>query len=308
MTKTPKGQARALAERQHGVVSRDQVRCTGGTREAMRNWVRSGEWAVVTPHVLRLVGTPATFAQRSMAAVLDAGEGSVVSHEAAALLWGLPGFSRSGLHISRRRGTSGRRAGMGVLHEPRCLPMRHQTMLDGVPVTTMARTIFDLAGQVHPRRVERALDNALAMKLVDLDALRRVTIELSRHGRQGTTLMRRLLSERGAAYIPPASGLEALFFAVLVAAGIEPPDCQVDLGGEAWIGRVDYVYRRAKLVIEVDSDRHHSSKLDIEADARRDAALRAAGFRVLRIREDQLEQRPHEVIALVRSALEGVPA
>jgi hypothetical protein len=274
----------------------------------MRNWVRSGEWAVVTPHVLRLVGTRATFAQRSMAAVLDAGQGSVVSHEAAALLWGLPGFTRTAVHVSRRRGSSGRRSGLGVLHEPRYLPAQHRTVLDGVPVTTVARTVFDLAGCMHPRRVERALDNALAYKLVDLKALHLVAIELFDHGREGSTLMRRLLSERGAGYIPPASGLEALFFAVLVAAGIEPPDRQVDLGGEAWIGRVDFVYRRAKLIIEVDSDRHHSSKLDTEVDARRDAALRAAGFRVLRISEDQLKHRPHEVVALVRSALVEVAA
>ncbi len=101
----------------------------------------------------------------------------------------------------------------------------------------------------------------------------------------------------------PASDLEARFFALLVAAGLELPERQVDLGGDVWVGRVDYYFRRHHLVVEVDSERHHTSKLDVEADARRDAALRSAGFRVLRIGEHQLLDRRGEVVAVVRRAL-----
>ncbi len=115
--------------------------------------------------------------------------------------------------------------------------------------------------------------------------------------------MRQLLADRGAGYIPPASGLEARFFALMVEAGLPLPERQVDLGGESWVGRVDYLYRHLGLVVEVDSDVHHTSKLDAEADARRDQRLRAAGFEVLRVTGEQLGERPQEVVALVRAAL-----
>lgn len=81
----------------------------------------------------------------------------------------------------------------------------------------------------------------------------------------------------------------------------------MDVGGETWIARVDFFYRRLRLVIEIDSDLHHSSKLDRESDARRDAALKAAGFRVMRITEQQLRECPEEVVAIVRTALASVP-
>jgi very-short-patch-repair endonuclease len=70
------------------------------------------------------------------------------------------------------------------------------------------------------------------------------------------------------------------------------------------VGRVDYYYCRLRLIVDIDSALHHTSRLDAAADARRDAALQAAGFRVLRITEEQLRERPWEVVALVRAALQ----
>ena len=84
--------------------------------------------------------------------------------------------------------------------------------------------------------------------------------------------------------MPPGSGLEADFLAMLVAAGMPLPEGQVDLGGEdGWVGRVDFYYRDLKLVIEVDGDAWHTAYLDKISDERRDASLRAAGFEVERI-------------------------
>ena len=272
------------------------------SRAAYRSRLRSASWVRETPLVLRLAGSPRTFSQQCMVAALDAGEGSAVSHVAAAALWGFPGFSPVEVHVSRARGRSGRRTTSATLHEPRLLPDHHRTVVDGIPVTTVARTVFDLAGCVHPLRAERALDNVLARRMVDLDGFRAVAIELLEHGRTGSALMRQLLEDRGAGYIPPASGLEARFFAILVAAGLEVPERQVDLGAGTWVGRVDFYFRRARLIVEIDSERHHTSKLDAEADAHRDAAMRVAGFHVLRIREAQLG-RSFEVVAAVRGAL-----
>ena len=299
---------RELAERQHGVVGRAQARAAGASREALRNRVAAGSWVALTPRVLRLAGRPPSFAQRCMVAALDAGQGAVISHTTAACLWELPGFGPGPVHVSRLRAMSGRPTAVATLHQPRYLPANHLTVSDGIPVTSVARTLFDLSGCLHPLRSERALDNALSRKLVGLEVMRAVAIELLEHGRSGSALMRQLLSDRGAGYIPPASGLEARALALLVEAGLELPDRQVDVGGECWVGRVDYLFRSCPLVLEIDSDRHHTSKLDAEADARRDEALRAAGYRILRITEHQLWNRPHEVVALVRAALSPVLA
>lgn len=298
----------AVAGIQHGVVSRSQLRRLGVDRGAVRRWVAAGVLEPVTPRVLRLTGAARTFRQRCAAAVLDAGRGALVSQVTAASLWNLPGFSEGAIHVSRHQSDSHRSSRLAAVHHPRLLPPHHATVLDGIPVTTVARTLFDLAGCVHPQRAERALDNALTRGYVTLEPLRRVTIELLERGRTGSTLMRSLLAERGAGHIPPASGLEARFLALVVAAGLEIPEGQVDVGAETWIARVDYFYRRLRLVIEIDSDLHHTSKLDRESDARRDAALEAAGFEVVRFTEHQLRNCPEEVVAAVRNALKAVPA
>ncbi len=132
-----------------------------------------------------------------------------------------------------------------------------------------------------------------------------MAIELFEHGRTGSALMRRLLADRDAGYIPAASGLEGRFLALLLAAGLELPERQVDLGGEGWVGRVDFYYRHLRLVIEIDSDIHHTSKLDRQSDARRDAALAAAGFTVLRIDEHEVWGRPQVAVAKVRAYLQA---
>jgi very-short-patch-repair endonuclease len=164
-----------------------------------------------------------------------------------------------------------------------------------IPVTSPARTIFDLAGVLHPGRTERAPDNALARRLATVAGLSQVADELARQGRPGSWLMRRLLADRAGAYVPPESNLEARFHAVAKAAGLTLVR-QQDVGGDDWIGRVDFLDPQKRLVVEVDSDLHHSSMLDEAADTARDAALAGAGYTVIRISEHDLWHRPGEVV------------
>lgn len=294
---------RVLAERQHSVVSWRQARSTGGSQVAVAGRSASTDWEPVTPRVLRLRGSVATFEQRCMAAALDAGRRAVISHHAAARLWRLPGFFDDRIHVSRPRGGTRRPTDLSVLHEPRALPPQHLTVIVAVPVTTVARTLFDLAGAVHPGRLERTLDNALARRLTTTATLHRVTAELAEHGRAGSTLMRTLLAERGAGYVAPESGLEGRFLGLLRSGGLPEPIRQHEVGGEHWVGRVDFAYPDARLLIEIDSAIHHSTKLDSDADRRRDGELADAGYRVLRITDDQVWFRSREAVAIVRQAL-----
>ena len=286
---------RALAERQHGVVARAQARELGANRHHLRLRTESAEWEAITSRVLRLVGAQRTFRQRAMAAVLDAGPGAAISHQAAAALWRLPGFSAGELHVSRSVGRSAHRSALAELHRSCRLPEAHVRLFERIPVTSPARTIFDLAGVLHPARTERALDNALARGLTSIEALYRVTDELAGQGRAGGPLMRRLLAERAGAYVPPASNLEARLRSIAKEAGLDLAP-QHNVGGDDWIGRVDYLDRDRRLVVEVDSDLHHTSLLDEAADVARDVALAGAGYTVVRIKEHDLWHRPDEVV------------
>ncbi len=234
-----------------------------------------------------------------MAAALDAGPGAAVSHETAAALWRLPGFLPGPLHVSRAVGRSGSMCSLATVHRTCHLPDGHLCTVQGVAVTTVARTIFDLAGVLHPGRTERAFDNALARGLTTVRAVREVVAVLSTRGRAGSAVMRQLLAARVDGYVAPESGLEARFLSIVQAAGLPLPVRQRDVGGEEWIGRVDFLYPDERLVVEIDSDLHHSTLSDEAADAIRDRALHEAGYRVVRIGEQLVWHRPQEVVRRV---------
>lgn len=282
---------RALAERQHGVIARRQARALGASSEHLRRRVESPDWEALTSRVLWLVGARRTFRQRCMAAALDLGAGAAVSHESAAALWRLPGFPTGAMHVSRASG----RSSLATVHRTQ-VPESHVRLFEAIPVTSPARTIFDLAGVLHPKRAERALDNALGRRLTTVPALRLVTEELAQQGRPGSALMRRLLADRAASYRAPESNLEARFESILEDAGVAVPLRQKEVGGADWIGRVDYLDPARKVVVEIDSDLHHSALLDAEGDAQRDVALAEAGYTVLRISEHDLWRRPEDVV------------
>ncbi len=291
---------RELAVAQHGVVSRDQLRRVGAHRQAAAGRLRSGEWAPVTTRVMRLVGVAESREQRAMAAVLDAGEGSVLSHQSAAALWGLPGFDLHEVEISRPRTGPNRGTTLARVHHPRLLPPHHCSVRRQVPVTTLVRTVFDLAGSEHPARAENALHSALRAGL-GWDTVRDHLKQVAQKGRPGIELMRELVERHGG---KPAlgSGLEARFLRVLRRAGLPQPRRQVDLGGEGWAGRVDFVFDDVSLVIEVNGDWHHSGVVDVRRDQERAARLAAAGFRVLPLHEQLVRKDPDEVARLVRAA------
>lgn len=293
---------RALAEGQHAVVARYQLRKVGITRDARRRRARSTDWEAVTDRVLRLVGSPGTDQQRAMAAVLDAGPGAVLSHASAAALWNLPGFRLDRLEVSRERRRSSRPAALAVVHHPLVLPAHHCTVRDGIPVTTLGRTVLDLASTEHSARFELAAHAAVRLGLT-WEHLGSVHAELP-PVRPGTGVIRALLAAN-LGRPPLGSGLEGRVLRLLAAAGLPEPRRQVDLGAGDWIGRVDFYFPAARLVLEVDGEWWHDGALDTQRDRRRTAALEAAGFRVLRLPERLIRRSPDEVPGLVRAALTG---
>lgn len=256
--------------------------------------------------VFAVVGTPRTWTHRAFVAVADTGGIGALSHQAAAAHWGLPGFRRHDLHVLVQRGSIDHRTPTtAAVHTTRRLPAHHIVELDGIRVTSPVRTVFDLSDRLSLGRLARLLDDAWGLKLLKADGLYDTLEELRGRGRGRVAWMRMLIEERGHDYAAPESGLERRFRRLLEQDGQPPMEYQVDLGGEQWIARVDAVDRRARLIVQIDSDRYHSSLLDRRKDEEQDAALRALGWTVIRITEADLRRRPAWVVALVRAARDG---
>jgi hypothetical protein len=237
--------------------------------------------------------------------VATVGPTAAASHRAAAQLYGVPGFTDNWIELTARRGARSPYR-TAKLHTS-LLPAHHSKPVRGITSTSVARTLFDLAGTLQPGRTERALDHCLVRNLVTVEAAWRMVHEMA--GRRGANLIRRLLEARGEGYVAPMSELERMFLEIVVAANLEMPERELNIGdADGWIGRVEFVYPRARLLIEIDGRLYHTALLDRQHDRDRDNRLMAAGWRVLRIDYEMLSQRPHEVAALVRAALRAASA
>jgi len=262
--------------------------------------VRSGALVALSAEVLAIAGAPATDARQARAAVLDVRGPAALSHRSAAAFWGLPGLSLRPLEVTAVRPNRTADTRLARVHTTTCLPDAHVTHVDGLLVTVPVRTLFDLAGHLHPGRVARLVDSAWRMRLVTGQLLRRTLAELAERGRPGIQLMRELIEQRGDGYRPTDSNLEGRFEAIMASTGITSFERQVDVGGIDWAGRVDFIDRTLALVVEIDSDTFHLSLTDRADDEIRRLALEAAGFIVVRVRQFDVWHRPDIACDVVR--------
>lgn len=300
-------QLTTIARTHHGLFRADDAEAAGVNQKELLGLTRSGWCERPRRGVYRVTGAPVTADQLAQAAVWFSGAYAVISHRSAARTWSIPGFGGAGPELTKPRGQSQRRS-YGLVHGSLVLPSTHCTVHRSLPVTTVARTIFDLAGVCRPERVERALDHALSSRMCTLGQVQQVFFALARQGRRGTVTMRTLLEDRGEGYIAPASELERKGREVFSAHGLPMPTFEVDLGAEEWVGRVDCIWREQRVIVELDSRRHHTALLDRDSDRRRDNELMAAGWRVLRVTWDDLNQNPTSVARWIRSALASAAA
>jgi len=298
-----------LAERQFSLFTRQQVVALGFTADAIKHRLRTGQWEVIAVGVYRLPGSTRTWEQRVLGLVYAAGPAAAASHRSAAALLGIPGFERRGLvEVTTPRPRRHRTDG-ALVHRWRPFPAHHLTVIEGIVTTRVARTLCDLAGVLHPGKTERAIDNCLALGVATSGTLQAAFCDLASRGRRGTSVMRRLLADRSEGYVPPASELEARFRDIVREADLPEPVRQLDVGDDDdWIGRVDVAYPPARVLVELDSHRHHSSKLDLEADEARNRRLRHAGWRLVRFTWGDLVERPDWVVSELRRLLGSAAA
>jgi len=304
----------ALATSQGGCLHRRQLRAAGLSRHVIARRVKHGELIEIASDVFLVGGTTPTWDQRLWSALLTARSGAVVSHRAGSHLHGAGRFGERFVDILERENTE-HRISHGHAHRTSWLPPEHVTTVRGIPVTTLPRTIFDLAGLASRRRWERGwpsitehqaarvLDDAIGMGL-PVTAVEDVLETMAQRGRPGTVLTRKLLAERGVGYVATESDLEDLLHQVLDHYDLPLPSRQRWLGDASTpIGRVDFVYLDLKIVIEADGRANHTALLDAEHDRWRDLELAAAGWTVVRVTWKQLSDEPGRFVRSLRKLL-----
>jgi very-short-patch-repair endonuclease len=288
----------AVARRQHGLVTRAQV-LTILSRHTLDDWIRSRRVEPIQRSVYRVAGAPDSWRQRLLAVCLAAGSDARASFRAAAVLHGFEGFSPDELEITH----FGHRPAViegAVIHESAVFDPKHFATIDGIPVTSAARTLCDLTAVARPWMVERAVDEALRRKLVTLRELARVAEDLAGRGRHRCTVMAEILEHRTPGYHPGDSDPEKRIVDLLVRAGLPEPTRQhvVNIGRKRY--RIDLCYPEHRIAIEYDSWGFHKGRRSFDDDRARGNDLVVLGFQLLRFTSRSGDQA---IVDTVRAAL-----
>jgi very-short-patch-repair endonuclease len=222
-------------------------------------------------------------AGRRWAAVLAYGEGTLLSHRSAAALWGLARRRSGIIDVTAAVGRQGvdRRTGI-FIHRGRLHP-EDRAVRAGIPVTTVARTLFDMAEFVGLKHLESAWEEADRLGLLELREVERVCER--GYGRRALRPIRRLLVEARAATIT-RSPLEDDFAAFCRDHGLPAPSFNTTVLGF----EVDALWPRQRLAAELDSWEFHSHRAAFERDRARDMALQVAGYRTIRVTHRRLHR------------------
>jgi very-short-patch-repair endonuclease len=289
-----------FAARQHGVVSLEQLLRLGLSAEAVWKAVAAGRLHRVHREVYAVGRAELTAKGRWMAAVLACGDGALLSHASGAALRGLRQTAAALIDVTVPRLSPVSRPGIRVHRHPDLTPA-DVTEFDGIPVASVSRTLLGLATFLREPQLERACDQAVVLDQFDLremeDLLKRS------HGRRGVARLRNVLARGDLGSDVPASGLERRYRELCAQAGLPAPEVNryILLGDE--YHRVDFLWRKERVVIETDGNRYHSTGWQRARDHDRDALLTQHGYRHARIAEDTITEDPSQAIATARSLL-----
>ena len=292
-----------LATRQLGVVSRIQLLALGLTATGIDERVRAGRLLPLHPGVYCVGHRALTERAHWRAALLAAPPGAVLSHFTAAAAWDLL-TGRGGIHLSAP-GRTGRLWLDGVVaHRPRSLPRDEVGETDGFAVTTVSRTLVDLAAVARRSELERAVNQAQIQGRFDLRALQRVLARSN--GRRGVGQLRDVVA--GWSGVQPTwSELEAAFLLLCRDAGVPEPVVNGTIAYEDGLYRPDFYWPDRRLVIETDGYASHSTRSAHQGDRRRDRRLRRMGLEVERFSWEDVFLEPVGTAAEIADIVQRHP-
>ena len=270
--RTPDAVLARLAARQHGVVSRAQLIALGFTANEIAYRLQVGRLHLLHRGVYAVGHRPPSALTTAMAAVLAGGDGAALSHRAAGALLRIVPRWPSPVEVTAPR----ERSHPGItVHRSR---LDETTTRHGIPVTSAARTLLDLADVLDDKALARAVNEAYVLRLTTPHEL--------------AALLARSLGRRTARLTPHAtltgatrSHLEDRFLRFVKRYRLPVPELNQQIAGH----KVDAVWRAQKLIAELDSYRFHATRQAFERDRERDADLLTAGFSTLRITDRRLK-------------------
>ncbi|MGI8633568.1 MAG: type IV toxin-antitoxin system AbiEi family antitoxin domain-containing protein [Solirubrobacterales bacterium] len=288
-----------VAARHHGVLTRAQLRGLGIGRRVIERRLAIGRLERVHLSVYAVGGAPLGARGRWMAAVLaGGGGGGTLGCGSAAALWAIRASASSIADVIVNHGTPGP---PGVRRHRIHLDPSEVTTVDSIPVTTVARTLLDLARILPGGAVHRAAREAETLGILDHDDLRAVA---QRHfGARGAPAMRELVEHYDIGLAPTRSELEDRFLSLLAVAGLPPPRVNGSVRAGGRVFEVDCAWADRGLIVELDGHAWHGGRDAFESDRSRDRVLARAGWRVVRVTWRHLRDEPESVLSDLRMLL-----
>jgi len=287
-----------IAAEQHGRIRADQLAACGLDHDAIARRVARGRLHREHHGVYAVGHSGATLHARIIAAVLAGGEGAVASHWASAALWGFVRWRERRVDVTVR--SSGGRARDGIrFHRSRTLAPADVDRRCGIPVTSAARALLEIAPELSDERLRRAVRRAQAERATNVPKIAAVLARANGH--RGT---KRLAAVIATGPAPTASGHEDAVLGLVLAAGIEHPVVNERLVVGDAVYLPDMRWPAQHLILEVDSV-WHDGHLARDADGARQADLEAAGERVIRTTLEQARARPGQLVRRLVAA--GAP-
>jgi len=292
-----------LASCQHGVIARRQLRALGLSEPAISARAATGSLHPLFRGTFA-VGHPAIGRRgRMFAALLACGSGTVLSHGSAAELIGLWDKRPAPVDVIPPN-WAGRKIQDIRWHQVLLPSAEEIEIREGIPCTTPARTLVDMAGRLGRPALRRMVEQAAVLRLLDVAEVDRV---LARGRRRGAPQLRLILDAwRNESGSRPRlrSALEARLLPQLIEAGLPRPRCNVPLQLDGHRLEVDLLWEQHRLVIETDGEQTHGTRAAFQRDRWRDQLLVAAGYRTARVTWRQVTDEPAAVVARIRRMLE----
>ena len=280
----------SIASTQYGLVTAKQALERGLSRAALRRRARAGTLVAMAPGVYRVAGAPRSWQQRAMSASLWVGSNGGVACAAAAALHRLDGFGPPVVMDVMTPRNLQSKDQLVKVHRTPFWTDEDRAEVGGIGVTSVERTLIEVAGFVPEQRLEIALEDALRRRLTDPARVVR-RLEMLPANQTGRRVLLELLAERGAER-PAESGLEVKVIRLLREVSFPVPLRQKVLDDDGrFVGRVDLVWPDRRLILEVDSFRFHSDREAWDRDRERRNALTALGWVVLHVTSTMLREQ-----------------
>jgi very-short-patch-repair endonuclease len=285
--------ARRLAKEQRWAITRRQLLDLGFTDDAIVHRMETGRLTPVWAGVYAVDRAELSREGLFIAAVLACGEGAVLSHMSAAILWGLVRVRLHVIEISVPLNRNPRRAGIKLHRRKAVAATRHK----GIPVTSPTQTLIDLALELNAEQYERAVNEAVNRDLVDPEELRARLDEMP--PQPGIRPLRKLLDRD--TYVCTDTELEQRLVPIARRAGLPRPEAQAHVNGR----RVDFYFRELGLVVEANSLRFHRTPSQQANDARRTQEHIKAGLLPIPFTHHQITYDPKYVEETLRKVVDS---